>query len=454
MENGEENDDDLDDAALFFEDVTSGALDDIGTADPSPKIADAPGGDEAVTNAGGDEAPAAACTTCGVPGHLTSNCPFGHPEDIELGDLDESDSDDELPRVHPLLSRYISKHVGALTPKQKKGAEIRAGSRYFVKDKADSFCWVCGRQNHDSAQCPEKRCFFCAEGGHEGRSCPQRQSSCFHCHLRGHETVKCPTLSSQAPVSFNSTRCMRCAGVGHVHCGTPPLICPMVLTVAPTPPPSDLPLRVQPAVLAAPQAQAINTGRQPASPSHGSSAGPPFPPAASLFVRQSLRLPSPSRRSLRLPAPRGSRRGGCSDGAGPKAAGPLPSPSATGDCDGSGVVVPLPVPSASGGCGGCGVAQDGASVGSVGCGPTLAPGPVLLAGACRDGVADPLRSPRVGPPTPKAAGPDAGVGCGRKAKGSSTGSPVGPAPTPQKRARPAVATSALPAAPYEVEVCD
>lgn len=59
------------------------------------------------------------CVQCGISGHGASTCPLGHPEDIELGDMEESDSDDHLDEVYPLLSLYIaSQEALDLMPKR------------------------------------------------------------------------------------------------------------------------------------------------------------------------------------------------------------------------------------------------------------------------------------------------------------------------------------------------
>eukprot|EP00933_Yihiella_yeosuensis_P038049 TRINITY_DN32018_c0_g1_i1.p1 TRINITY_DN32018_c0_g1~~TRINITY_DN32018_c0_g1_i1.p1 ORF type:complete len:467 (+),score=109.82 TRINITY_DN32018_c0_g1_i1:112-1512(+) len=157
------------------------------------------------------------CTQCGLPGHSSANCPFSHPEDIELGDIEESDSDDELPDLYPLFSRYVASHVGALTPKDKRG--LTGGGRYFGDDKNEGTCWACGLKDHTADQCPDKGCFFCNKKGHESRECPERAYRCSHCNLRGHAAVSCPTLVAQRIVSHTSVRCMRCNQLGHPNCG-------------------------------------------------------------------------------------------------------------------------------------------------------------------------------------------------------------------------------------------
>ncbi|CAE7948196.1 sqrdl, partial [Symbiodinium sp. KB8] len=108
---------------------------DAGTSTPPAEIRKA--GDSTATAGAPEEAKAAAevatCTICGLPGHDSSACPFAHPEDIDLGDIEESDSDDELNDLYPLFSRYVSQHVGALTPKDKRG--LTGGGRYFGNEK-------------------------------------------------------------------------------------------------------------------------------------------------------------------------------------------------------------------------------------------------------------------------------------------------------------------------------
>ncbi|CAE8638935.1 unnamed protein product [Polarella glacialis] len=162
------------------------------------------------------------CTQCGLPGHNSASCPFGHPETIDLGEMEESDSDDDLAELHPLFSRYVASHVGALTPKTKRG--LTGGGRYFGDDKEEGSCWACGQTGHDAGECPDKGCFFCSKKGHESRECPQRAKQCSHCSLRGHAAVACPTLASQQLSSFDSVRCMRCGDVGHPNCGLPALM--------------------------------------------------------------------------------------------------------------------------------------------------------------------------------------------------------------------------------------
>eukprot|EP00931_Biecheleriopsis_adriatica_P069486 TRINITY_DN4331_c0_g3_i1.p1 TRINITY_DN4331_c0_g3~~TRINITY_DN4331_c0_g3_i1.p1 ORF type:complete len:362 (+),score=83.75 TRINITY_DN4331_c0_g3_i1:81-1166(+) len=161
------------------------------------------------------------CTLCGLPGHTTANCPFAHAEDIDLGDIEESDSDDELAELYPIFTRYVSQHVGALTPKNKRG--LTGGGRYFGDDKGEGACWACGQRGHDANDCPDKGCFFCSKKGHESRNCPQRSYRCSHCGLRGHAPVSCPTLASQQLTALTHVRCMRCGASGHPNCGKPPL---------------------------------------------------------------------------------------------------------------------------------------------------------------------------------------------------------------------------------------
>ncbi|CAE7557570.1 iga [Symbiodinium natans] len=160
------------------------------------------------------------CTHCGLPGHSSSACPFAHPEDIDLGDIEESDSDDELNDLYPLFSRYVSQHVGALTPKDKRG--LTGGGRYFGNEKQQAACWACAKTGHDANSCPDRGCFFCTKKGHESRSCPQRSLKCAHCGLRGHAPVSCATLAAQRLKDFSHVRCLRCGGTGHANCGPPP----------------------------------------------------------------------------------------------------------------------------------------------------------------------------------------------------------------------------------------
>ncbi|CAK9055941.1 unnamed protein product [Durusdinium trenchii] len=102
-----------------------------------------------------DSKPEAACSTCGLFGHDAPACPFAHPEDIDLGDLEESDSDDELAELYPLFSRYVQQHIGALTPKDRKG--LTGGGRYFGQEKQQA-CWACAETGHDANDCPDKGC--------------------------------------------------------------------------------------------------------------------------------------------------------------------------------------------------------------------------------------------------------------------------------------------------------
>jgi len=158
-------------------------------------------------------------------GDETRQNPSGLCEDIELRIMEESDSDDQLPELYPLLERYFSEHVDALAPKQNKRSVVLGHpSSYHREDKLFvAVCWVCGLE-HDSGTCPHKRCFFCAKLGHESRACPDRQLVCQHCKLRGHTSLQCPTLASQEPKFFGASRCMRCGAMGHVICGLPPLM--------------------------------------------------------------------------------------------------------------------------------------------------------------------------------------------------------------------------------------
>ncbi|CAJ1450912.1 unnamed protein product [Effrenium voratum] len=190
-------------------------LDAIGDTDasveaPAEQVAEAAGEAEAA------EVSTALCTQCGLVGHEESACPFAHPEDIDLGDLEESDSDDELAELYPLFSRYVQQHVGALTPKDRKG--LTGGGRYFGQEKQQA-CWACAEVGHDATACPDKGCFFCSKKGHESRECPQRALRCSHCQLRGHAPVECPSLAAQRLADFSHVRCMRCGSMGHPNCG-------------------------------------------------------------------------------------------------------------------------------------------------------------------------------------------------------------------------------------------
>jgi len=180
-----------------------------------PKAGDSTAPEEAKATA-----EVATCTICGLPGHDSSACPFAHPEDIDLGDIEESDSDDELNDLYPLFSRYVQQHVGALTPKDKRG--LTGGGRYFGNEKKQAACWACAKTGCDANTCPDRGCFFCTQKGHESRNCPQRALKCAHCGLRGHAPVSCATLASQRLKDFSHVRCIRCGGTGHPNCGPPP----------------------------------------------------------------------------------------------------------------------------------------------------------------------------------------------------------------------------------------
>jgi len=296
-----DNEEDDDDDVMFFEDVGS-----VAAASPDDASAGV-----AMTQLSADEAddmdmdePAqvALCAQCGLPGHATSQCPFGHPEDIELGDMDESDSDNELPTKHPMLARYISQHTGALHPKHKKG--LTGEKRYFGEDKAKQ-CWVCGRTDHDSNDCPRKCCFFCGQQGHDGKECAERSSICTHCRCKGHIPVSCPTMASKAIVSFASAHCMRCGDLGHVNCGLPPLA--PQLKAAPPPFQQSLPTFLGGPPLCTPFPGAsngplfFNAGLPPPTPSSppSPSGGPPLP-----VPTESFRLVKP--RPPSSPPPNGS----------------------------------------------------------------------------------------------------------------------------------------------------
>eukprot|EP00434_Breviolum_minutum_P004899 symbB.v1.2.004323.t1/scaffold188.1/size279614/12 len=190
--------------------------------DPEPeKVSSeqATGAEETAPEAPATEKTEAACATCGLFGHEASACPFAHPEDIDLGDLEESDSDDELAELYPLFSRYVQQHIGALTPKDRKG--LTGGGRYFGQEKQQA-CWACAEVGHDANECPDKGCFFCSKKGHESRDCPQKSLRCSYCNLRGHAPVSCPTLAACRLADFSHVRCMRCGTLGHPNCGVPP----------------------------------------------------------------------------------------------------------------------------------------------------------------------------------------------------------------------------------------
>jgi len=185
---------------------------------PTQKETDKEEGEQEADEADAEKTQAT-CATCGLFGHDASACPFAHPEDIDLGDLEESDSDDELAELYPLFSRYVQQHIGALTPKDRKG--LTGGGRYFGQEKHQA-CWACAEVGHDANDCPDKGCFFCSKKGHESRECPQRSLRCSHCNLRGHAPVSCPTLAAIRLADFSHVRCMRCGTLGHPNCGVPP----------------------------------------------------------------------------------------------------------------------------------------------------------------------------------------------------------------------------------------
>lgn len=158
-------------------------------------------------------------------GEREHETPQGHSEDIELRVMEESDSDDQLPELYPLLERYFSEHVEALVPKKSRRSVALGGPRnHYIEERPPvAACWVCGL-DHESGTCPNKRCFFCAKLGHESCACPDRKLVCQHCNLRGHTPPYCPTLASQEPTFFGASRCMRCGAMGHLICGVPPLM--------------------------------------------------------------------------------------------------------------------------------------------------------------------------------------------------------------------------------------
>jgi len=225
---GEDDDDDV----MFFEDTSAGNA----TA-PSPDALDVqPSVEEPVEVLSveiEDKEPPVTCSSCGLPGHDATKCPFGAPEDIMLGDLDESDSDDDLPKLYPLFARYVSQHTGALVPKNKKG--LTGEKRYFGDDKNKRQCWACGAEDHESNDCKMKRCFFCGEPGHDSRGCSEKAKICSHCRCKGHSPVACPTLASQELVSFATTHCLRCGSLGHANCGPAPFAMQSPLMPEPTP---------------------------------------------------------------------------------------------------------------------------------------------------------------------------------------------------------------------------
>jgi len=239
------------------------------------------------------------CANCGLPGHDTTTCPFGHPEDIQLGDMEESDSDDELPQAHPMLARYVSQHTGALVPKTKKG--LTGEKRYFGDDKGHKQCWVCGAEDHESNDCKLKRCFFCGEPGHDSRGCTEKTKICSHCKCKGHHPVSCPTLAAQELVSFVNTHCLRCGALGHANCGNPPGLTPR----PPTPQMQHMMskatalrptmLRPQP-----PPRGPFSMGLPPATP-----ASPPPSPVGDPFLMVRPRPPRLGRPDLWMPQPGG-----------------------------------------------------------------------------------------------------------------------------------------------------
>jgi len=217
-EAGDEAEEDDDEDIMFFEDTAAVA---VAVAPASEIVEEFAGEEELQDAAAGVPVQLGVCGNCGVPGHDTTKCPFGHPEDIQLGDMAESDSDDDLPEQHPTFARYVSQHTGALVPKIKKG--LTGQGRFFGEDKPYRQCWVCGAEDHESNDCKLKRCFFCGESGHDSRVCSEKAKICSHCRCKGHLPVACPTMASQELVSFTSTHCLSCGAFGHVNCGPPPL---------------------------------------------------------------------------------------------------------------------------------------------------------------------------------------------------------------------------------------
>lgn len=225
-EEEEEEEEEADgDDILFFEDATATETADTAAeklAAEKKALQGAAMSDDEVCRPLSPTKAAQFCANCGLPGHDTTTCPFAHPEDIQLADMEESDSDDDLPTAHPLLARYVSQHTGALVPKNKKG--LTGDKRYFGEDKPYKQCWVCGSQDHESNACKLKRCFFCGEQGHDSRECTSRSIICSHCRCKGHPPARCPTMESQKAVTFVNTHCMKCGQLGHPNCGLPPML--------------------------------------------------------------------------------------------------------------------------------------------------------------------------------------------------------------------------------------
>eukprot|EP00438_Fugacium_kawagutii_P001973 Skav210041 [mRNA] locus=scaffold706:218069:226046:+ [translate_table: standard] len=88
-------------------------------------------------------------------------------DDLQVAKLAiiESGSDDELAELYPLFSRYVQLHIGALTPKDRKG--LTGGGRYFGKEKR-------GLRGHAPVSCPTLAALRLADF-----SCvPQAEQSC------------------------------------------------------------------------------------------------------------------------------------------------------------------------------------------------------------------------------------------------------------------------------------
>lgn len=224
----EEESEDGDGEVAFYEDPI-GSVDFDGASKAVEEVPGQAAGEprqaaEAQESGGAAPGPTAACSQCGLHGHTSAICPLGAPENIDLGEIEESDSDNELSKNHPMLDRYAAAHIGALVPKTRRGTNASGGGRYFGNEKEKSVCWACGAKDHESQSCPGRGCHLCFQLGHEGRDCAQKHQKCSHCHLRGHVAIACPTLSLQQVTQYDAVRCMRCGGRGHLNCGPLPSV--------------------------------------------------------------------------------------------------------------------------------------------------------------------------------------------------------------------------------------